>query len=361
MCSVGLTPCYSDSDCTSGTCSTPSPQFGMWHTGRIGARGAPGCLGTGDTIEQCQGIETVGGSTGERLWFELLVTPPIEKVDDTADSVNILNFAWNQAIDFEDSNAAWTWEVDGDTTKINPVDLTSDGSILNIGFGSYTPLGGADGVSENNPDLTNGYSMFAPVKGVNNLSTNGTVGNNRHGKNACYFEGSGKYPLLTLSEFGYAGPLDDDLNNGYCPGDKSLMCTGFCVDPGGQGDRERCSTDGVACGTAGTCVVGSADPVYNRCDVADTCVSSACVNSGIACSADVDCRSCVYDNMMVDEYVQPNGPIRNMDLTAFNGPDLRFTTVEDIAGESGSNFQAAIGIVNFEKEDTAAADPEESY
>ena len=360
----GAETCFIDADCPSGqNCSLVSPSYGMWHTGRIGAFGATGCLGAGNAIEQCQGIETVGGSTGERLWLELLVTPPIEKVDDTADSVNIVNFAWNQAIDLEDSNVGWTWEVDGDTTAINPVDLTSDGLFLNAGFGGYTGRAGGDGVSENNPDLTNGYSMFAPVAGVDNLTTKGKLGLNRHGQNACYFEGSGQYQLLTLFEFGLAGPRDDDLNNGHCPGELFRMCTEICL--GGTQDTLRCSSVGgadAACiSGGGVCVNGNPSNIYNNCNVADTCVSNVCTINGEACTVDADCFTCIFDNSTIDEYVTPNGPIRNMDLFAFNGPDLRFTTLEDIAGESAANFQAAIGILNFEKEDTSAPDPETSY
>ncbi|MEE8410972.1 MAG: hypothetical protein V3S47_00615 [Acidobacteriota bacterium] len=362
----GAEVCYLDGDCPGGqTCTLTSPSYGMWHTGRIGAFGATGCLGAGNTIDQCQGIETVGGETGERLWFELLMTPPIQKVDDTADSVNIMNFAWNQAIDLEDSNVAWTWEVDGDTTKINPVDLTSDGAILNIGFGGYTPRGGSDSTSQNNPDLTNGFSMFAPVTGVDNVTNNGTLGSNRHGQNACYFEGAGIFPILTLDEFGFAGPVDDDLNNGYCPGDFSRACTEFCI--GGTAAGARCSSVGGAdadcLSGGGTCQADSL--VFSNCDFTDTCTAAGntecALATGVACAVDADCFTCIFDNSTIDEYVFPNGPIRNMDLVAFNGPDLRFFTVEDIAGETASDFQAAIGIVNFEKEDTTSADPATSY
>ncbi len=377
QCTGGST-CYIDADCPGGeTCDAVAPQRGMWHTGRIGAFGATGCLGAGNNIEQCQGIETVGGETGERLWFELLLTPPIQKVDDTADSVNIMEFSWNQAIDLEDSNVGWSWEVDGDTTAINPVDLTSDGNVLNLGFGSYTPIGGSDGVSENNPDLTNGYSLFAPIFGVDNLTRNGVLGNNRHGQNACYFEGAGRYPLLTLNEFGLAGPLDDDINNGYCPGvgggpdRRGVACNAVC--DGGTENRQACNLiggdpdpdgDGITCAAGGgTCQVGSTDVFLNRC-ADDECVAGSCMQSGIGCTVDADCnagRACIFANDSIDEYVVPNGPIRNMDMNAFNGPELRFTTIEDVAGESAADFQAAIGMVNFEKEDTAAPDPVTSY
>jgi hypothetical protein len=347
----------------------------MWHTGRIGSFGDPDCLGAGLDPDSCQGIETVGGDEGERTWFELLLTPEMEKVDPTADSVNILNFAWNQAIDLEDSNVAWTWEIDGDVTALRPVDLTSDGNIFGIGFGGYTPRGGTDGTSQNNPDLTNGFSMFAPVTGTGTVTQNGSLGLNRHGQNVCYLEGTlGSFPVLTLNEIGLAGPLDDDLNNGYCPGDLARTCTERCkgaVSPSVNGSN--CSTVGgadAACtGDGGTCVNGDPDALYNDCDttlVCDVGGSNECenvngVSNGFACTTDADCYTCIFPNTTIDEYVTPNGPIRNMNVGAFNGPDLRFTTVEDIAGETKDTFQAAIGIVNFEKPDAAADDPATSY
>ena len=366
--------CYIDADCAgSDTCTATAPKRGLWHTGRIGTFGATGCLGAGNTVEQCQGIETVGGDEGERLWFELLMTPEMEKVDASADSVNILNFAWNQAIDLEDSNVAWTWEIDGDLDAIKPVDLTSDGNILNIGFGGYTPRGGADGTSQNNPHLTNGFSMFAPVTDDPPVTDNGTIGVNRHGRNACYLEGTfAEFPPLTLKEFGWAGPLDDDLNNGHCPGDLARMCVERCV--GGTEDGADCSTadaaaSAVCTGGGGACVANSASQIHNDCDVSLTCNgSSKCEDTfgnvlpnPFTCSTAADCYTCVFANSMIDEYVKPNGPIRNMDITAFNGPDLRFITVEDVAGKTKNRFQAAIGIVNFEKIDPSSEDPATSY
>ena len=42
---------------------------------------------------------------------------------------------------------------------------------------------------------------------------------------------------------------------------------------------------------------------------------------------------CIVD-MGVDEFVQDNGPYRNHDIVAFNGPDMRFFTLEDTFGDS---------------------------
>jgi len=47
---------------------------------------------------------------------------------------------------------------------------------------------------------------------------------------------------------------------------------------------------------------------------------------------------------IVDEFVTPNGPIRNFNMQQVNGPDMRFNTFEDIYGPSGSSFQASLGF-----------------
>jgi hypothetical protein len=372
VCSGGAGACYIDDDCAGAeTCdgagSGTAASRGMWHTGRIGPLDDPACLGIGQTIGQCQSIETVSGETGERLWFELLVTPEISKVStDPNTEVNIEIFSWNQLMDLEDSNAATTWEIDGDLDSIEPVDLTADGTLMGIAFGGYTPRGGTDGTAQNNPDLTNGYSMFSPVFGINNDSVNGTVGNNRHGRNACYFEGA--LTTVSIQELGFAGPLDDDQNNGYCPGIRKRPCTALCVSAGGlngtactvgQQSETDCINSGGVCSTT--------DLTVNDCDTTVVCNgSNQCedVNgdlTGSGCSVAADCYTCTFDNAMIDEYVFANGPIRNMDPTAFNGPDLRFTTVEDVLGESKSRFKAAIGILNFEKADDTVPDPVASY
>ena len=40
--------------------------------------------------------------------------------------------------------------------------------------------------------------------------------------------------------------------------------------------------------------------------------------------------------------------MRNFDIFDWNGPDMRFTTLEDIYGTTGNTFQAAVGFLNFE-------------
>jgi hypothetical protein len=110
------------------------------------------------------------------------------------------------------------------------------------------------------------------------------VGNNREGKNSCFFEGGAvdtatwcpDCPLLP-GDLGFTGPLDDDIDN--------------------DGDG------------------------------------------------------------LTDEYVTTTGPVRNMDLNAVNGPDMRFSTLEDLFGDTGEFFQASIGFWNFEASPGEAAPP----
>jgi hypothetical protein len=120
--------------------------------------------------------------------------------------------------------------------------------------------------------------MFAPLTANMQTSTNGSLGNNRQGRNACFFENGaviagawGPCPGCPSvpGELGWARPLDDDLDN---------------------------DSDGV-----------------------------------------------------IDEYVRANGPIRNMDISAVNGPDMRFDKLEDLYGDTGETFQAALTMMTFER------------
>ncbi len=56
----------------------------------------------------------------------------------------------------------------------------------------------------------------------------------------------------------------------------------------------------------------------------------------------------------IDEFVTDAGPLRNFDLGHFNGPDLRFTTLEDIYGLGGNRMQGAIGFIAVEGNSTTS-------
>ena len=57
-----------------------------------------------------------------------------------------------------------------------------------------------------------------------------------------------------------------------------------------------------------------------------------------------------------DEFVTANGPVRNYDITTFNGPDMRLDTLEDIYGPSGQTFQGALGFY-LDEDNNATTDP----
>ena len=85
--------------------------------------------------------------------------------------------------------------------------------------------------------------------------------------------------------------------------------------------------------------------------------------AGKVCTSDADCAtptpngtcsvfvfnaSCAVNDVGVDEFVQKNGPGRNYGIQISNGPDMRFTTLEDFYGDTGNSFQAALGFNNRE-------------
>ena len=162
---------------------------------------------TGNNPGQCQAYEVVGGSTGSRAWYEALVTPIVQKVNGPEFEVEIVQWRWNQAVNLAGENVWFVWELDTDALSIQPIDLFADTEFYR---GLWWAFGAVDGT--NNPNLTNGYGMFAPLDEGRMQSTNGTIGNNREGKNACFFEG-GAVSADAYEHIGLAGPPDDDLDN----------------------------------------------------------------------------------------------------------------------------------------------------
>jgi hypothetical protein len=302
-----------------GTCTGPAANGGVWHTGEIGATNL---VCDGGAVSQCTNYRVIGSTANLLQWSDLLVTPVMEKVDQTETGgvpntrIEITQWSWNQAINMADNNLAYTWEFDTDLESLLPLDLFSDNSYLNLGFGGYGAV-----ANENNPELTGGFGVFAPMGTCSgsggacetnfdcppglcsppappntecfstsecvaidpsssctapapqtctqsNVSVNGTGGQDRVGKNSCFFEGIGKIPTGARGELGLVTPQDDDLDN-----------------DGAQG---------------------------------------------------------------IDEFVEVNGPYRNHNMDAWNGPDMRFNTLEDFYGDTGNTFQAAIGFQNFE-------------
>jgi hypothetical protein len=170
-----------------------------------------------------------------------------------------------------------------------------------------------------------------------------TAGNNREGQDNCVFLGvrtpaAGSELVKAQEPYGLATPPDDDAANGYCNRsdslnnvDKSVPCTSalHCDNAGGAYASVRnCST-----APAGRVCTSNAD-----------CTASG----GGTCTVTVYTASCTKANAVPDEYVQRNGPGRNYSISTSNGPDMRFTTLEDFYGDTGDSFQAALGFNNRE-------------
>jgi hypothetical protein len=379
--------CYGDADCpATESCDTgagPSTG-GAWHTGTIGSTGEAACLAWAGRPGQCEFFDTVGGDTGRREWTELLMMPEIQRVGGDEVRVEITNWAWNMTVDLPDNNAWFTWEFDNDTRLVEPVELFADleGAFQASGpFGAVT--GGPSGIS------TRGWGLFAPLSADGAVSENGSIGNNRVGDNGCFFEGNltdealrnsarceqsvqtGCLPITIAHHVdGLADPPDDDLKNGACTHDRRLSCRRACsedplkpcnddadcvgtCDADGSADcvdpTTTCTVDGDCTdaaggrcvGYAGTCTVwdGAGRPV--PCLFHDDCEGflNFCINKVNSCT-----YPCEFGGSAIDEYVTPAGPIRNFDLQAFDGPDLRYDTLEDFQGPTGEFFRGAIGF-----------------
>jgi hypothetical protein len=50
-----------------------------------------------------------------------------------------------------------------------------------------------------------------------------------------------------------------------------------------------------------------------------------------------------------DEFVTASGPIRNMDIRAVDGPDMRYDKLEDLYGDTGETFQGALTFSSYEQ------------
>jgi hypothetical protein len=367
------------------------PSGGVWHTGLIGsadpALGSLTCIASGIATGRCQSYErfTLQTPALGSSWWELLLTPVLNKVNqcpaangtncpradapnDPVYQVAITDWAWNMAIDIADTDTAITAEFDTDIDKLQGAEFYNDLVLTNIRL-----FGQQGAISGGNAPITGGFNIFAPISkcvdtdgvGTCSITTsttcavdadcpvnqtcsnyldhcgtatgaacaddtpctgnsrNGTLGNNREARNSCYFEGrsAGPPPVVLAQEpYGLPTPEDDDVANGYCLRDDSLS--------------------GI--------------------DKSITCNPTAVLPNARCKQAGGHYTTCFQPDTNVDEFVQKNGPGRNYGVQVPNGPDMRFTTLEDFYGETGKRFQAAFGFRTFEPT-ASSADAPNSY
>ena len=127
-----LQPCVDDSDCgdvpgacvavtqscedDDGTCGDVVGDHtgGVWHTGKIGT---PDLVCTGTQASACANYKAIAGTNGILQWWDLLVTPVMEKVNTAVNAdgsntatIEIFDWGWNTNINLSDENAAYTWD-----------------------------------------------------------------------------------------------------------------------------------------------------------------------------------------------------------------------------------------------------------
>ena len=315
---------------------------GIWHTGRIDVNSGANCLVAGTAVGRCQMYERhpIGDALGDIYWWEMLLTPVINKVNqcaaigpncpradlpgDPVYQVAITDWAWNMEIDLADNNSAILSEFDTDLDKLEGADFYNDFALTNIAlFGVQGALAGG------NAPIMDGFNLFAPVSHCIDTDDNGTpdhcarsngvvctsdtvctgndingvLGGNRVGDNNCAFEGKASGVARAKEPWGLATPRDDDQANGFCLRSDALS-------------------------------------TFDK--------SVSCVNDNACGLAGAPYTTCSKPNVTQDEFVQANGPGRNYGMQVPNGPDMRFSTLEDFYGDTGTRFQAALSFYNRE-------------
>jgi hypothetical protein len=231
------------------------------------------------------------------------------------------------------------------------------------------------------------------------LSVNGDLGGNREGDASCFFEG--KILAATFSDLGTSHPRDDDQDNDLdgrenplgacdvpstntddpCNGNDDCDagdCVGRCAAGANSGDHCTVAAEAADCpgsyciprSTTYDCADGidndrtgvCTNPAGKHCAQMSDCTSGPCTGGDADTASDAQCGSwtdLAGEKHGIDEFVSEVGPYRNTDIVAFNGPDMRFGTLEDIYGDTGNTFQAAIGFIAAEGDATGAA--QQSY
>lgn len=382
-----------------GYASASGATGGVWHSGDIGTKAPCASGGLPETI--CEMFDIYATNNGTLGWLEFLVSPIVHKVHKNPDDrgvnwrVELADLAWNMNADMQAFNASISYEVDMDAESLGEVDLT-DGlrlKILNNGLGPIATgnvnlTRGFPLFVMNNPDTdfdASGDSLFDQANGTNTATPN----RNRTMDRSCFF-----WQLTpAAANFLLRGPLpaDDDCDNDVL----SLGpdgCPGNCgVDDDADNAIDNVQ-EGCPCFTRNDAldqdIDGRIDELdekqrYYRCMGATSVfcrVTGAntddCAGATGPCGhfgngkprpyGDDVCGDGRLDENLSPRWVDPTangtpsfpsesvparalGQSQNWNIGVFNGPFLRYQTLEDVYdAESGEQFQIAFGYRNFE-------------
>lgn len=362
-----------------GWMSSNGSNRGVWKTGTVGTYAvADDTTVCRPNDTKCEQYDDDNGTTGAAYWFETLRTPVIHPTrfgtdpDGFAWRSQILDWGWNQQLDFPDSYAVWEYELDLDTADAQ-VQLGDD--FINLGL-EGNQLGAISGGQTN---LYFGAHAFTRTAQKNEANYgdgfNTARGGNRTGRRGCFFNDLNTIPEAGASAGGrtaaerainFGRPDDDDCDNDFTLGSKG--CPGNCgVDDDSNGIvddiREICPCKKCATGPrAGAACIAATDcnpdgSLTHNC--ADATVAG--VPTGLGSGAEQD----VCGDGSIDENVAATwGPntglhqIRNFGADkGVNGVggvgvpvgDIRFNTLEDFYGNVvGNSWQGEVGFVTFE-------------
>ncbi len=305
---------------------------GAWHTGQIRSTASFTCLANGQSPGRCQKYEI----PTDYPWYELLVTPVVQKVNQAVDSqtcdslarAEITGFAWNNELDLADSYAEFTWSIDNNYVEYETV---PNGRCTN----PRLPTDRVD-LFRDPPSAALGSvrGPWGAVEGRGRCrASDGILGISCLSSNDCP---SGELCEPGIAPSGMGFPMFATLaqcsgSGAPCLVDSDCASPQTCIWPSSVGHDVN--------GTQGNNRTGANSCFFNSSTIASA--NRASVRLAGPLDNDVD------DDLdgTIDEYVAPNGPIRNTDISRVGGPDLKQETLEDRIGDAGTQFRAAFGFV----------------
>jgi hypothetical protein len=382
---------------TTGGCgfmSANGTSRGIWHTGTIGT-----WVAADDTTvcrpndSKCEEYDRSAGTTGANYWFNTLRTPVLSPTRFGTDPdgfkwrTQILDWAWNQQLDFPDESAngagaAIHADFDLDTVDNNVIlgdDLIQAGGMFFgnqlglVGGGQNNIYGGAFAFADTNQKHESNYGDGRiTTRGGNRSPSAGTI----TGRRGCYFNDLNLIADGTRTAayrpHNLPKPDDDDCDNDWTLGANG--CPGNCgVDDDGNGvvddfgeicPCKRCNggpRNLAFCQTVSDCNPDGS--LTNPCQDATGATKGTAFTSpdGVPVAEGDD----VCGDGSIDEFV--SGAFgtsttirqeRNMridgDANGVGGVgtpvgDIRFNTLEDFYGELvGPDWQGEVGMVTFE-------------